>query len=227
MKHHSTIESRSANIRFPEFTGERIYMHPFFQCEGLPSKFRHWQDVVDIALDGIVTDSPIYLMVDQRRVRANTTHRRPGIHVDGFWGHNGVYDTVRDGKEWVLPQTCYHQSHTRLSHGFGHDNFVSLVDRSAPRHLPPSPSHLRVAADEAIILMSDVTASRALIGEYEFDLTDDGNCEGVDLSGLTSVSLDAGAIHVGNTFTLHESLPVLTDCDRTVVRLNVPNWRKA
>jgi hypothetical protein len=81
---HSIVQARS-RVTFPAHTGERIYMLPFKQAEGLPFDLRCWQPTVDAMLDGIVTDLPIYLMVDQSRVRAGVTQRRPGVHIDGYW----------------------------------------------------------------------------------------------------------------------------------------------
>jgi hypothetical protein len=80
----SIIKERSP-VTFPRFTGERVYMRPFFQSEGLPVDLARWQPTVDAMLDGIATDAPIYLMIDQRAVRAGIPHRRPGVHIDGYW----------------------------------------------------------------------------------------------------------------------------------------------
>src|SRR5206468_2322799 len=93
-------------VSFPAFRGERHYMIPFNQRDALPPHLRHWQPTVDAMLVGVRTDGPVYLMVDQSRVGAGVSHRRPGLHVDGNWiaeigqhggpgpGHrhtNGVY----------------------------------------------------------------------------------------------------------------------------------------
>lgn len=80
----SVVQQRGA-VMFPEFTGERVYMHEFRKPSGLPKYLARWKDTVDAMLDGIDVDGPIYLMVDQARVMAGTAHRRPGVHVDGFW----------------------------------------------------------------------------------------------------------------------------------------------
>jgi hypothetical protein len=72
-------------VTFPAFRGERHYMIPFKQRDGLPPHLRHWQPTVDAMLAGVRTEGPIYLMVDQSRVEAGQTQRRPGLHVDGNW----------------------------------------------------------------------------------------------------------------------------------------------
>lgn len=76
---------RRGRVAFPAFTGERVYMREFTKAAGLPADLRRWQDTVDAMLDGVDASGPIYLMVDQGVVRSGVTHRRPGVHVDGYW----------------------------------------------------------------------------------------------------------------------------------------------
>lgn len=80
----STIQQRG-RVAFPEFTGERVYMREFTKAAGLPADLRRWQETVDAMLDGVDASGPIFLMIDQAPVRVATTHRRPGLHVDGYW----------------------------------------------------------------------------------------------------------------------------------------------
>lgn len=91
----SSVQQRG-RVAFPVFQGERIYMREFTKAAGLPADIARWQSTVDAMLDGVDTDGPIFIMVDQGGVRANTTQRRPGLHVDGYWnpaiyahGHGG------------------------------------------------------------------------------------------------------------------------------------------
>lgn len=95
---NSNIESRG-NVTFPEFIGERVYMHEFTKRGGLPSHLARWNDTVNAMLDGVDAPGAIYLMVDQKPVQANTTHRRGGIHVDGVW----CYDRHRTGHITLSP----------------------------------------------------------------------------------------------------------------------------
>lgn len=77
--------AESGLVPFPTFTGERVYMLPFFQSAGLPAHLARWQPTVDAMLRGIKSDREIFLMIDQARVAAGQTHRRGGIHIDGYW----------------------------------------------------------------------------------------------------------------------------------------------
>lgn len=97
----SIIEPRGA-VRFPEFQDERVYMLPFFQDQGLPAPVSRWQATVDAMLDGITTDQPIYLMVDETVVEPGLPQRRPGLHIDGYWHAGGSHGSHRSGdiKGW-------------------------------------------------------------------------------------------------------------------------------
>lgn len=71
-------------IPFPEFTGERIYMRRI--VDGIvPPDLARWAPTIEAMLAGVNVGGPVYLMVDQMRVAKGETHRRPGMHVDGWW----------------------------------------------------------------------------------------------------------------------------------------------
>lgn len=187
----SIIKERSS-VTFPRFTGERVYMRPFIQSEGLPFDLARWQPTVDSMLDGISTDGPIYLMIDQGVVRAGITHRRPGVHIDGYWN----------------PATGSHDGQPAHFHG-GHMSQRHITELSKTRH-------------EAILLASDIGACRGFIGEYEGIIGEGGDCSSFDLSSLEIIHFKSDRCYAGNVTALHESLPVPHDCLRTLVRLNVP-----
>lgn len=92
----SNVQQRSS-VSFPEFTGERVYMREFSLDQGLPADLRRWQPTVDSMLDGVKATGPVFIMIDQAVVVASNPHRRPGLHVDGYWhpvklGHVGHGD---------------------------------------------------------------------------------------------------------------------------------------
>jgi hypothetical protein len=104
-------------VNFPEFTGERIYMREIFKDRPLPRDLKRWQLTVNQMLEGIDTDGPLYLMVDQKIVSPNTSHRRPGIHIDGYWipaiqAHGGGGSHV--GVEESAGRHSGHGSHTGI-----------------------------------------------------------------------------------------------------------------
>lgn len=204
----SIVQKRGA-VTFPRNTGERHYMIGFYQGLGLPSELSRWQPTVDAMLEGIQTDHPIYLMVDQGFVKAGTPQRRPGMHIDGYW-NPAVY--AHRSEPTHVPTPPQHHSPTP-----GHCPI--------PRHGSKASSwdSADYSAPEAIILASDIAASRALQGKYYGTIANMGDCSDVVPVGEL-VHLQANTAYAGNVCMLHESLPVEVDCWRTLVRLNVPGW---
>lgn len=214
--HQSIVQARG-HVTFPAFLVERIYMREFRLDIGLPADLQRWQPTVDAMLDGVDTDGPIYLMIDQGIVKAGTTQRRPGLHVDGYW----------------IAADRAHGGHRLSAHGGipGHNS------RPAP-----TPHHRGISLSgawddgggrwndcdfstpEATILASNITASRALVGQFQGSPREGGDCSHLDISGLTEVALQADRVYAGNVTMLHESLPVHVTCMRTLVRLTVPGW---
>jgi hypothetical protein len=189
----STVQQRG-QVTFPAFTGERVYMHEFTKSAGLPNNLKRWQDTVDQMLDGVDADGPIYLMIDQAAVKAGLTHRRPGLHVDGYWNPGGF-------------------DHGRNPPGHGGHRGVSMHGHRSIG-----------GADELLILATNELGCRAFVGSYELPQDfNGGDCSSVETSGMLSVPMDAGWAWAGDTRTmLHESIAHQRDCLRTVVRLNVP-----
>lgn len=102
------------------------------------------------------------------------------------------------------------------SHGTG--------DGGGGRHCPV-PKHMHVDLEpEGLILASDVCASCAYLGEIEGIPGEGGDCSHLDLTHAQRIPLQAGLAYAGNVTMVHESLPVESDCQRTLVRLNVPGW---
>lgn len=214
----STVQARSLVTHWPSHTNERIYMVPFIQSEGLPDEINRWQGVVDTMLEGIETDKPIYIMVDQGIVEHGKTHRRPGVHIDGYWcpsisshggssGH-GPYRPPSHG-----PSRGYHRS--RGAH-------VSVAGRW---DAPPTWHTSTFAEDEAIILASDVGAARAYAGQFTGHIGDGGDCSTINLDDLELIDMQANQVYAGNVTMLHESVPVQVTTPRSLVRLNLPGVR--
>lgn len=181
-------------VSFAAHIGERVYMREFTQRGGLPDDLARWQPTVDAMLREVDAPGPIYLMIDQGVVRAGASHRRPGLHIDGYW----------------LPAIQSHGGEHVAGPGW---------DTGSGRW-----KNATYADPEAIILASDVAAARALVGEFDGMPGEGGDCRHIDTGSLIAVPMRAGIAYAGNVTLLHESLPVAADCLRTVVRLNVPGW---
>lgn len=207
MKHDSrALQGRA--VTFPEWQGERLYMLPFTLNSGLPREASRFQGTVDQMMDGVSVDrgQECYFMVDEKEVSPGVTHRRPGLHVEGYW----------------LPVLQCHG-------GGGHVP-------SKPKHGPqpghcPTPRHGSISnrgfEKEGVLLASSYASARALLGQYIRDFVADwrgGDCADLETYGLDSLILKGGLVYQMDIWTLHESLPVLEPVRRTLVRINVPTW---
>jgi hypothetical protein len=198
MEYKSIIERRGL-VFFPEFTGERVYMRPFLKEKGLPKDLSRWQGTVNQMLDGIETDKPIYIMIDQTKVKKKNPHRRPGVHIDGYWspGNGHRVDIHRPGGRG-------HSSHRGGSHcGWADADFKE---------------------PEAIILASNIPGCKGYTGVFEGPIGEGGDCEAIDLSRTTPFVMRPNIVYAGNVCCLHESIPMDEERERTLVRLNVPGW---
>ncbi len=249
----SYVEKRNT-VTFPSFNNERVYMLPFYKKNGLPENLKHWQKTIDMMLDEVETEEVIYLMIDQSYVKANSYHRRPGVHIDGYWnpelnghgGHridmNGSHGGHRirmsghsheSGSHSTIINTPPSGSH--ITHNGGH--IITPNNNDIGGHsTKPSSGHtttpkrrmggisLNDWEPEGLILASSLTAARAWNGLYNDMPKEGGDCSHIDLSGLQEIEMKAGYTYCGNVTMLHESTLIKEDSYRTVVRLNVPNW---
>lgn len=228
----STIQQRGA-VTFPEFTGERVYMLPFRKAEGLPFDLVRWQPTVDAMLDGIDVVGPIYLMIDQGIVKPGTTHRRPGVHIDGHWvpsiQAHGAPSGGGHGYSDGAPSGGGHGFGRRRGHAHRESEPTPGHNHTPSRHaFSGAHDHRHVTrgyAREAIILASSVQGGAAWVGQYDGEPGEGGDFSHLDLSRLTEVPMSAGIVWAGDAMTtLHASVPLAHATPRTLVRLNVPGW---
>jgi hypothetical protein len=144
----------------------------------LPEDIKRWQSVVDLMLEGVDSNGPIFIMVDECAVKSGEMHRRGGLHIDGNW-------IEKLG------------SHDSSGHG--------IIDLKS----------------ETLILASNVEGSIAYAGKWEGIVGAGGDCSKVNLGGLKKIRMIGGNIYSGDVSMLHESVPVESDCNRSLIRLNV------
>lgn len=90
-------------VDFPRYEGIRVMMMPFLLQDvwgTLPDSLADWRTAVGQIVDlGGDHHGTAYLTIDEAFVARGTTHRRPGLHVDGVgpdgdvggWGGGGGY----------------------------------------------------------------------------------------------------------------------------------------
>lgn len=170
---------RGAAVTFPEFKGERVYMRAFLKTHNevlLPTLLKRWIPTVSAMLEGIESEEPMYLMIDQGEVEAGKTQRRSGVHIDGNWRTNGgSFDP-----------------------------------------------------NEILILASDIQGCVAYLGTYLSNhVGAGGDCSTLDLEKFDYKPLCPNYAYIGTVATIHESIPVKESCNRTLVRINVPNGKRS
>lgn len=195
-----------SSVQFPEFTGERVHMQEFIPSNGLPVELERWQKTVDAMLVGVNAPGSVYLMIDQAEVKAGGFHRRPGLHVDGYWYAGGHTSVPRHNP---TPQP-------------------ELEPNPNPKHIHPipgTPQHLMIGNYETLILASNVEGCVAAIGEWDGIAGVGGDCDMIDRRSLKSVVMRSGVAWFGETGSmLHMAIKLPTNVKRTVVRLNVPGY---
>jgi hypothetical protein len=205
----TSIVTQRGTAPLPPFTGERVYMTAFRRT--LPIHLARWQATVDAMLDGIDHDVA-YLMIDQSAVKAGTSQRRPGVHIDGYWIPAIHAHAENPGRHGATPAER-EREHDRGRHGGGrHCSGAGSWEGATYEH------------HEGLLLLSSITAARAFSGPFTGAPHTGGDCQHIDTTGLAEHTLHAGHVYAGNVTMLHESLPVQQDSLRTVVRLNVPGW---
>ncbi len=193
-----------ATVSFPAFTGERVYMREFTPGRDLPADLERWQPTVDAMLRGVRATGKAYLMIDQAEVPAARTHRRPGLHVDGYW-HPGVGHN--DGP----------------APGGGHNP----APAPRPGHIFAGGhgGHCQIGAREALVIAASVEGCEAFEGEWAGEAGKGGDCSAVDVRSLTRRRMPAGVAFVGETGAfLHAAIQLVAAARRTVVRVNVQGW---
>jgi hypothetical protein len=90
MKWISEIE-QVLTIEFPKPVGIRVLLMPFrFEDVQGTLPFRHWDSLVQQMIDASEYSSGVgFLTIDESHVIEGTSHRRPGLHVDG-WPKDGA-----------------------------------------------------------------------------------------------------------------------------------------
>lgn len=94
-------------LSFPAFSGTRIMMMPIIlgDMKSIPTELKHYMPMVKSLFTSVqpkYLNQVGYLTIDESNVLKGETHRRPGLHVDGFykgkagsWGGSGPWAGAR------------------------------------------------------------------------------------------------------------------------------------
>ncbi len=92
----------------PAYRGTRVLLMPMIHGDkaSLPEDLQQWWPTLDVCAKHTPQHKGkvVYLTVDEKQVPAGKTHRRPRLHVDGYWkteaGHGGVWGGGGGGGAW-------------------------------------------------------------------------------------------------------------------------------
>lgn len=80
-------------IKLPVPSGIQIQMMPivFHDPHSIPTRLSKWKKTICELMDLLEGDGIGYLTIDEQKVKVGTSHRRPGLHIDGHgsWGGGG------------------------------------------------------------------------------------------------------------------------------------------
>lgn len=201
-------------VSFPEFTGERVHMREFIPTLGLPKDLERWQETVDAMLVGVNAPGSVYLMIDQGDVKAGTCHRRPGLHVDGYW--SVAQNDHGQRRHTVVPDRPIQKPTVPV-----HIHPSSIPDT----HQFPTRHSFGAWEKEALILASTVDGCEVFSGEWGGNVRAGGDCDHITRNNLKSEVMRLGVAWLGETGSmLHSAMVLSENVRRTVVRLNVPGW---
>lgn len=94
----SALESADSYVNFPDYTGVRVIMMPFDfkQPDLIPEYLKHYSEFIAeclsyLDIEAITKETSVgYITIDETFVKAGSTQRREGLHIDaGCWGGGG------------------------------------------------------------------------------------------------------------------------------------------
>ena len=186
------------DIQFPEFRGDRLYMHQI-NLEAdlvLPMIFNRFSNSVKNILSYLPNLKGLaYLTIDEKFVKKGTTHRRGGAHIDGNyifgWGNGGGWLTGTEGRK--LSEDQHKLQYCSQTGG--------------------------------LLIASNYTACRSWVGEFKGVPNQGGDCEHLrdQLNISPSFLLKPNKVYCGNSTNIHESLPVEESVNRTLIRITLPS----
>jgi hypothetical protein len=172
-------------VKLPEFKGIRILMMPIHLHDidnSLPSNLDHWKPTLKKMVEMAPCKSgTAYLTIDECEVQKGDTHRRPGLHVDG-WKDDSNAGGWGGGGGWG-------------AQGLG------------------------------MLIVSSHLGSRGWNQSYLGEPKKFGDCEHLRNQFLTKHAHNflPNRVYRLDGLTVHESIPLETDCKRQFVRLSMPS----
>lgn len=204
----SKITELATDVPLPKFDNLRILMMPIIFGDSSTVPYPDCNPMLDVmcaALHDRYKGKVVYLTVDQRAIPATKTHRRAGLHVDGyphteadkrFMGFSGIWAGSAHGGSW--------------GGGGGWGGGSKM---------------LYWWDGTGLLTVSNVEGCKAWNQNFVGEPHVEGDCEHLRDKCLEAncVTLKPNTLYWMNPACVHESLPMKTDTIRTFVRLSLPS----
>jgi len=196
MNIHSQVNILN-KIIFPIFSGKQLYMHKTSNKNLiLPNGFEEYKNPISNMLSMINDcDGDIYITIDEKMINKNESHRRGGIHTDGnyIYGWGG-------GGGWLT----------------GENGRVLSKEKHDRQYMSTSGGWL---------IASTFSACKAWKGKVNGYIGQGGNCDHLSsqLHSCEEITLKENIVYFMNSTGIHESLPVLQNVKRSLLRITLPH----
>lgn len=77
-----------------------------------------------------------------------------------------------------------------------------------------------------MIIASNYESCKSWVGEYNDTPKEGGDCSHVDLTSMEQILLEKNVVYITNSSNIHESIPVVDDVNRSLIRLTLPEDSK-
>lgn len=171
-------------------------MQPFdIANPSLPLSMKRWEKPMEEIL-GLIPPmtGKAYLTIDQRELNPGELHREGGRHIDGNYYMNA----------WEKPSWGPPAPSESPRWGTRYPSWLTNRDRTG-----------------GIVLISDYETCKYWTGIYKGRPAEKGDCEHIDVSGMTERMMKENMLYLGN-HVIHETLPVKEKVKRTLLRITLP-----
>jgi hypothetical protein len=189
-----SISKELYKVQIPQYTGE-IKMLPFNleNINEIPVKFN---EIINKMIEYLPNKSGIaYLTVDGKIIEKNSTHRRPGIHIDGNYLKVGDWGKGC-GNGWKVGESG--RKLNSVEHKLSYQSKTG-----------------------GMLIASNYSACKGWNGIFNENPKEGGDCTHLKNLGEGFI-LKPNKVYYGNSQFLHESLPVDKELHRVLIRITLP-----
>ena len=230
-----SLAHKIGTFEFPKFTGLRIMMMPFdfTDYNSLDEQqLRGWKKTV---VEILRTHAPIihgrigYLTIDEALVAAGTTHRRPGLHVDGGYAYGG--SPSYGGNSSSYGGNPSYGGSSSSSYG----GSPSYGGGSSHRDSAPYGGYSRVTYgggsvyggsihQGGMILAANTIGTKMYPQIFQGNPGPQGDCEHLRAECAAGTIMGDQEAWWCNSLCVHEGLPVPEDTKRQILRISTPSF---